>query len=305
MDWKSGIQGFKMYLQLERSLSANTVKGYLTDLAKLVDYVHEQSSAPSPLTIQTNDLSEFLQHTAETGIKPRSQARVLSALRGFFKYLLLENARPDDPTELLEGPKLSRKLPDVLSIDEIDRMFAAIDHSTPQGMRSRAMLEVLYGCGLRVSELTGLKLSNLYLEIDFLKVVGKGNKERLVPLGGSAKKWLRHYIEDVRVHIEVDPKHEDMVFLNNRGRAISRVSVFTMIKSLAKEARIKKSISPHTFRHSFATHLVDGGANLRAVQQMLGHESITTTEIYTHLSNDYLKSTILEFHPRNRGRKGK
>lgn len=300
MDWKSGIQGFKMYLQLERSLSANTVKGYLTDLAKLVDYVHEQDPPPSPLAIETNELSEFMQHTAEQGIKPRSQARVLSALHSFFKYLLLENARPDDPTELLEGPKLSRKLPDVLSIDEIDRMFAAIDHSKPQGMRSRAMLEVLYGCGLRVSELTGLKLSNLYMEIDFLKVVGKGNKERLVPLGGSAKKWLRHYIEDVRVHIEVDPKHEDMVFLNNRGRAISRVSVFTMIKSLAKEAKIKKSISPHTFRHSFATHLVDGGANLRAVQQMLGHESITTTEIYTHLSNDYLKSTILEFHPRNR-----
>lgn len=303
MDWKSSIQGFKMYLQLERSLSENTIKGYLSDLSKLVKYVQDHTDL-NPLTIETAALSDFLQHAAEQGIKPRSQARLLSSLRGFFKYLLLEDIRPDDPTELLEGPKLNRKLPDVLSIEEIDRLFAAIDHSTDAGMRSRAMLEMLYGCGLRVSELTGLKLSNLYLDIDFLKVVGKGDKERLVPLGGSAKKWLRHYIEDVRVHIEVDPKHEDAVFLNNRGKAISRVSVFTMIKALAKEAKIKKSISPHTFRHSFATHLVDGGANLRAVQQMLGHESITTTEIYTHLSNDYLKSTILEFHPRNRGKKG-
>jgi integrase/recombinase XerD len=235
----------------------------------------------------------------ELGMLPPTQARVLSGLKAFFKYLVLENIINTDPSALLGSPKTSRKLPDTLNIVEINTIIDAIDLSKPEGMRNKAILEILYGCGLRVSELTGLKISNLYLDIDFIKILGKGNKERLVPIGSDAVKYLRIFIDEIRVHIQVKTGNEDFVFLNNRGNPISRVMVFLIIKNLAEKTGIKKSISPHTFRHSFATHLIEGGADLRAVQEMLGHESITTTEIYTHLDRDYLRETIIHFHPRS------
>ncbi len=300
MDWPTAIAAFTAYLQIERSLSPNSVAAYTKDVTHLHDYLSEHYPDVAPTQVAQEHLEQFIHHRGQAGQNARSQARMLSGIRAFFKYLLLDNQIQDDPTSLLEGPKLSRKLPDFLSIEEIDRMMETIDHSTPAGMRSRAILEMLYGCGLRVSELTGMKLSNLYFDIDFIKVLGKGNKERLVPIGKKAQKWVVLYIDEVRRFGQIHPKHEDHLFLNQRGTPLSRISVFTMIKDLAAEAEIKKKISPHTFRHSFATHLVEGGANLRAVQQMLGHESITTTEIYTHLSRDYLRDTVLQYHPHYR-----
>jgi integrase/recombinase XerD len=299
LDWQSGLTGFKSYLRLERSLSANTIEAYLHDVDKLKQFFFSRSEEKELKSITSTDLKDFLVWVNELGMLPPTQARVLSGLKAFFKYLVLENSIANDPSALLESPKTSRKLPDTLNIIEINSMIEAIDLSRPEGMRNKAMLEILYGCGLRVSELTGLKISNLYLDIDFIKILGKGNKERLVPIGSDAIKFLRLFIDDIRVHIAVKPGKEDYVFLNRRGNPISRVMVFLIIKDLAEKAGIKKNISPHTFRHSFATHLIEGGADLRAVQEMLGHESITTTEIYTHLDRDYLRETIIQFHPRS------
>lgn len=299
MDWQSGIIGFKSYLRLERSLSANTIDAYLHDVDKLKQYFISKSDKVELKNISCEDLKNFLVWVNELGMLPPTQARVLSGLKAFFKYLVLENMIEIDPSALLESPKTNRKLPDTLNIIEITNIIEAIDLSKPEGMRNKAILEILYGCGLRVSELTGLRISNLYLDIDFIKILGKGNKERLVPIGTDAVKYLRIFIDEIRVHIKIKPGNEDFVFLNNRGNPISRVMVFIIIKDLADKSGLKKNISPHTFRHSFATHLIEGGADLRAVQEMLGHESITTTEIYTHLDRDYLRETITQFHPRS------
>jgi integrase/recombinase XerD len=299
LDWQSGLTGFKSYLRLERSLSANTVEAYMHDVEKLHQFFISTSEDKKLNSITSNDLKDFLVWVNKLGMLPPTQARVLSGLKAFFKYLVLENLIPIDPSALLESPKTSRKLPDTLNILEINSMIDSVDLSKPEGMRNKAMLEILYGCGLRVSELTGLKISNLYLDIDFIKILGKGNKERLVPIGSDAIKFLRLFMNEIRIHIAVKPGKEDFVFLNKRGNPISRVMVFLIIKDLADKAGIKKNISPHTFRHSFATHLIEGGADLRAVQEMLGHESITTTEIYTHLDRDYLRETIIQFHPRS------
>jgi integrase/recombinase XerD len=253
----------------------------------------------TPLTLTTKQLQLFLQYINELGMSAYSQARILSGIKGFYKYLMFEELIEKDPTELLEGPKIGRKLPDTLNYEEIVKLLEAIDLSTPEGGRNRAMLEVLYSSGLRVSEVVELKLNNIYFDVGFLRVIGKGNKERLVPLGRDAMKYLKIYIDEIRVHVPVKKGFESHVFLNRFGKKISRVSIFTIIKSLAHAIGLKKTISPHTFRHSFATHLIEGGADLRAVQEMLGHESITTTEIYTHLDRDYLRQVITEFHPRS------
>lgn len=298
MDWQSGIRGFKSYLRLERSLSANTIEAYLHDVDKLAQFA-DSIGGKSPDKISTEDLKNFLVWVNELGMLPPTQARVLSGIKSFFKYLVLEDLIKTDPSALLESPKMGRKLPDTLNIHEINDLINAIDLSKPEGMRNKAMLEVLYGCGLRVTELVTLRISNLYLEIGFVKILGKGNKERLVPIGSEAIKFLKIYLEEIRVHVAVKAGKDDFVFLNNRGNPLSRVMVFLIIKGLAQKTGLKKSISPHTFRHSFATHLIEGGADLRAVQEMLGHESITSTEIYTHLDRDYLRDTIIQFHPRS------
>jgi integrase/recombinase XerD len=298
MIWQSYIKGFKGYLQLERSLSGNSVDAYLHDIEKLSQYLDFKKLSVVPEKVDHELLQGFLQWVHELGMSARTQARVLSGIKAFYKYLLLENLINNDPTELLEGPRLSQKLPEFLTIDEINKMIAAVDLSAAEGERNRAILEVLYGCGLRVSELVNLKISQIYFDIGFVKVTGKGNKERIVPIGSSAIRQATLYMESSRVHLTVKPGHEDNLFLNKRGSRLSRVMIFTIIKNLALKAGIQKTISPHTFRHSFATHLIEGGADLRAVQEMLGHSSITTTEIYTHLDKDYLRSAILQFHPR-------
>ncbi|MEO7925062.1 MAG: site-specific tyrosine recombinase [Chitinophagaceae bacterium] len=270
-------------------------------MGRLYEYTETLPAKLNPERVVLADLRHFITWVNELGMIPSSQARILSGIKAFYKYLLMEDMIVSDPSELLESPKITRKLPDTLSYEEINKMIAAIDLSKPEGSRNKAILEVLYGCGLRVSELTELKLSNLYLEIEFVKVTGKGSKERLVPIGGSAIKALKIWIEQVRVHIPIKKGEEDMVFLNRRGSRLSRMYIFMIIKNLAQIIGLKKSISPHTFRHSFATHLVEGGADLRAVQEMLGHESITTTEIYTHLDREFLKKTLEKFHPGFRG----
>lgn len=299
MDWQSAIKGFKNYLRLEKSLSDNSIEAYSRDIDKLMQYAETQTPVLKPDVIVLDDLRRFIQWINELGMIPSTQARILSGIKAFYKYLLIEDIIIADPSELLESPKIQRKLPDTLSYDEINRLIAAIDLSKPDGTRNKAMLEMLYSCGLRVSELTELKISNLYLEIEFIKVTGKGDKERLVPISSTAINALKQWLEFSRVHIPVKKGEEDMVFLNRRGSHLTRVFVFMLIKKLAESIGLKKKISPHTFRHSFATHLIEGGADLRAVQEMLGHESITTTEIYTHLDRDYLKSTIIQFHPRS------
>ena len=299
MDWRSAIKGFQTYLKLEKGLSANSVEAYSRDIEKLEQYAESLPAPLKPDAFTLNDLRNFIMWVNELGMLPSSQARVLSGVKSFYKYLLIEDIIKNDPAELLESPKKQRKLPTVLSYQDIESLLDAIDLSKPEGQRNKAILEVLYSCGLRVSELTELKLSNLYLDIEFVKVLGKGSKERLVPIGGEAIKALKLWIENVRVHVPIKKGEEDMVFLNRRGSRLSRVYVFMLIKQLAELAGIKKIISPHTLRHSFATHLVEGGADLRAVQEMLGHESITTTEIYTHLDREYLKEVITSFHPRN------
>nr|WP_068890742.1 site-specific tyrosine recombinase XerD [Pedobacter panaciterrae] len=293
------LKSFKDYLKLERSLSGNSIDAYLTDIDKLFQYFESINKQVNLKDVNSNDLKLFITWINELGMLPSTQARVISGLKSFFSFLLLEQIITIDPTALLESPRLSRKLPDTLNIIEINQLIDAIDASKPDGMRNKAILEVLYGCGLRVTELISLRISNIYYENEYIKVIGKGNKERIVPIGATALKFIKIYIEESRVHISIKKGFEDYIFLNRGGTGLSRISVFTTIKTLALKAGIKKSISPHTFRHSFATHLIEGGADLRAVQEMLGHSSITTTEIYTHLDRDYLKGIITEFHPRS------
>ncbi len=299
MDWLSTINGFRSYLKLEKFLSPNSVEAYLQDMDKLQQFSASLIPQRKPETVSTQDLKAFIQWVNELGMTPASQARILSGIKAFYKFMLMENLLSHNPSEQIEAPRLTRKLPDTLNILEIDALIAAIDLSKPDGFRNKTMLEVLYSCGLRVTELITLKISNLYLEDDFIKILGKGNKERLVPIGEQASKLLKIYLEQIRVHLNIKKGQEDYVFLSKRGTLLSRVMVFMIIKSLAEKTGLKKSISPHTFRHSFATHLIEGGADLRAVQEMLGHESITTTEIYTHLDREYLRETIIQYHPRS------
>lgn len=296
--WQSYINGFKAHMRLERSMSENTIDAYLHDVELFYAYCHSELNTPDVTQVTREHLQGFLEHINQLELSAATQSRVLSGIKSFFRYLLLEDLLQTDPTELLEAPKLRRTLPDFLSIAEIDQLFATIDHSTPEGQRNRAMLETLYSCGLRVSELIQLSLSNLYLDVGFIRVIGKGNKERLVPIGQTAITQIRLYREHTRPAVKVKPRSEDILFLSRRGTALSRVMVFLVLKDLTKKAGIKKNIHPHVLRHSFATHLVEAGADLRAVQQMLGHKSITTTEIYTHLDRSYLRSTLEKYHPR-------
>jgi integrase/recombinase XerD len=291
------VQSYRTHLLLEKSLSRNSVEAYLDDLNKLLDYLLTVNKHPQEVVL--DDLQELVVSLHEMGINPRSQARVISGIKSFYRFLELENLISKDPTELLESPKIGLKLPEFLTLHEINTMLSVIDLSQPEGQRNKAILETLYSCGLRVSELTGLCFSNLYLEEGFIKVEGKGGKQRLVPISGTAVKEINLYLPD-RNHIPVKKGFEDILFLSRRGTALSRIMIFHLIKVYAEAAGIKKNVSPHTFRHSFATHLLEGGANLRAIQAMLGHEKITTTEIYTHLDRDFLRSEILEHHPRNR-----
>ena len=295
--WDSYKKGFKAYLQLEKSLSDNSVEAYLRDIDKLTQYLQEASSLKTPADIELKDLQHFIKWIAELGMTPSSQARIISGIKAFYKYCLLEHISRTDPTTLLEAPKLKRSLPDILSFDEIENIISQIDLSKPEGGRNKAILETMYSCGLRVSETVNLKISQLYLDVGFIRVIGKGDKERLVPIGNSAIHFISIYKNEIRVHTQ--PKHgnEDILFLNGRGTKLSRVMIFLIIKDLVRKAGIKKTVSPHTLRHSFATHLVEGGADLRAVQEMLGHESITTTEIYTHLDREFLRKTLENFHP--------
>ncbi len=297
MNWKSATGDFKNYLQLERAMSANTVEAYLNDLIKLQQFADPQGILPKEIT--PKHIQDFLTWINGFGLSPTSQARILSGIKTFYLFMSLEHDLLENPTALIETPRLARKIPDVLNIQEIEQLIDAIDLSAPEGMRNKAMLEVLYGCGLRVSELVGLKVSNLFLDVEFIKVEGKGSKERLVPIGSQAIKFLRIYLSEVRIHQKIKAGNEDFVFLNRRGAPLTRVMVFIIIRDLATKIGLKKKISPHTFRHSFASHLVEGGADLRAVQDMLGHESITTTEIYTHVDRDYLHSVITQYHPRS------
>lgn len=298
MDWQQTLKDYEGFLKLEKGLSPNSITAYLSDLQKLMQFMEVQQLREGPHELDHNQLHTFLVWISELGLSARSQARILSGLKAFYRYLLMEDLIEKDPTALLEGPKLGRKLPEVLSLEEIDRILSRIDLSKPEGGRNKAMLEVLYSCGLRVSELVGLKISNIYKAEGFIRIIGKGDKERLVPVSQRALKEIDLYIPD-RNTLMIQPGSEDILFLNRRGRMMTRVMVFTIIKELAQAAGIKKNVSPHTFRHSFATHLVEGGADLRAVQEMLGHESIITTEIYTHLDREYLREAIISFHPRS------
>lgn len=296
MQWTSAIKGFTAYVALERGLRKNTVLGYSSDLKKLMLWAQEKELTPT--TLVAADIRAFLAHLHNTGILARSQARMLSSLRAFYHYLLLEEIVTSDPTELIDSPQIGRSLPDVLTEDDINRLIAAIDLSLPQGERNRAMLEMLYGCGLRVSELVGMKLSDLRFKEAYIIVTGKGNKQRIVPINKTAMHYINVYRNQVRVHQAPHKEHEDVLFLNRNGKQLTRVMVFTIIKRLAEKAGIRKHVSPHTFRHSFASHLVNRGADLRVVQEMLGHESITTTEIYTHLNDTKLRETVNKYHPR-------
>lgn len=298
MNWDNYIKSFGQYLKLERSLSQNSIDAYLRDVEKLQQFVALSKTKSNPLNISSKELQKFIHYINELEMSAYSQARILSGIKAFYKYLVFEELIDNNPAALLEGPKLGRKLPDTLEYHDIVKLLEAIDLSTPEGARNRAILEMLYSSGLRVSELVEMRLSNVYFDISFLRVVGKGNKERLVPIGRDAMKYLKIYLDEVRVHVPIQKGFENYVFLNRRGRKLTRVMIFLFIKSLADKIGLKKTISPHTFRHSFATHLIEGGADLRAVQEMLGHESITTTEIYTHLDRDYLKQVVKEFHPR-------
>jgi integrase/recombinase XerD len=299
MDWRSAGIGFKQYLLLEKSLSKNSISAYLHDIKCFENFLNREANGIGPLLVTYENLLAYVSSLHAAGVASSSQARMISGLRAFYKYLLLEDLLQNDPTLFLEMPKQARKLPEVLGLDEINAMIGQIDMSKPMGHRDKAMLETLFSSGLRVSELIGLNISEVYFKDEFIKVRGKGNKERLVPIGQAALKAIQIYINETRVHLKLHKKFSDTVFINHLGGGISRVSVFKIIKSLAAAAGIRKNISPHTFRHSFATCLVEGGADLRAVQQMLGHESITTTEIYTHLDRSYLKETIRLYHPRS------
>jgi len=298
MDWESAISQFKNYMKLEKALSQNTIMSYERDIRKFVSFLEINHLQVSPEQIALSHLKDFIAWINEMELHARSQARIISGLKAFYKYLIIEDYIDKDPTMLLETPNIGRKLPEVLSIEEIDRIIGAIDLSNPQGQRNKAIVETLYSCGLRVSELINLRITNLFFKDGFIKVSGKGNKERLVPIGQKAIKEIQFYFQDRNLLSTIDKSGENIVFLNRRGKPLTRVMIFTIVKNLAKIAGIKKNISPHTFRHSFATHLIDGGADLRAVQEMLGHESIITTEIYTHLDREYLRDAIIQFHPR-------
>jgi integrase/recombinase XerD len=295
--WEINKKGFLLHLQLEKSLSSNTLLAYGHDLDKLIQFLYSKKINKNPSDITLQELQQFIKWIAELGMSERSQARIISAIKAFYKYCLQEEITKKDPTELLSAPKLKKSLPDTLTFEEIESIIHQIDLSKPEGMRNKALLETLYSCGMRVSEIIQLRKSNLYLDIGFVRVIGKGDKERLIPIGTEAIKFLQIYLQEIRVHVEIAKGAEDIVFLNRRGNKLTRVMVFYIIKDLAKKANIQKNISPHTFRHSFATHLVEGGADLRAVQEMLGHESITTTEIYTHLDRSFLRDTLRKFHP--------
>lgn len=295
--WDVYKKGFKAYLRLERSLSENSVEAYLRDIGKLTDYLQATQQEKAPGAITLKDLQAFVKWVGELGMTATSQARLISGIRSFYKYCVIEQICTTDPALLLEAPKTRRHLPDTLSFEEIESMIAQIDLSSPEGGRNKAIIETMYSCGLRVSEVVNLKISGLYLNVGFIKVTGKGDKERLIPIGSAAVKYIQLYQNSIRCHQTIQPGFEDILFLNRRGRNLTRVMIFYLIKGLAQKAGITKVISPHTLRHSFATHLVEGGADLRAVQEMLGHESITTTEIYTHLDRDYLRDTLQRFHP--------
>ncbi len=292
--------GYKSFLKLEKSLSNNSIDGYLRDLDKLYQFAASLKNTKSPKDFKLDDLQKFIHWISDLGMSSKSQARVVSGIKGFYKFLLIEEYINSDPSKLLETPKTGRKLPDTLSLEEIDTIISAIDLSSNEGQRNKAILETLYSCGLRVSELINLQITNLFFDMGFVKVIGKGNKERFVPIGQKAIKEIKLYIEHFRNHQEIKSGQENFLFLNRRGSSLTRVMIFTIIKNLCQTSGIEKAISPHTFRHSFATHLLEGGADLRAIQEMLGHESITTTEIYTHLDRDFLRSEIIEFHPRNK-----
>ena len=295
--WDAHKKGYKAWLRLEKSLSENSVSAYLHDIQSLTDFLQVTNDLKNPDDILLKDLEKFTKWVNELGMTNSSQARMISGIRSFFKFCLIEEITSTDPSALLEAPKQQRKLPDTLSFQEIEMIIAVIDLSKPEGERNKAILETLYSCGLRVSELVNLKISNLHLGEGFVRVTGKGDKERLVPIGSDAQKFIKNYRDNIRNHIAIKPGEEDIIFLNRRGSRLTRLMIFLIVKSLAKKAGISKNISPHTFRHSFATHLVEGGADLRAVQAMLGHESITTTEIYTHLDREFLRTTLHQFHP--------
>jgi len=295
--WEPYKKGFKAWLQLEKSLSDNSVEAYLHDIESLTSYLQQAGESKTPAAIELKDLEKFVEWIHSLGMTVASQARIISGLRSFYKYCLLEQIVNIDPTLLLEAPKMQRKLPDTLSFEEIEQIIAGIDLSKPEGGRNKAIFETMYSCGLRVSELVNLQLSQLFLDVGFVKVVGKGDKERLVPIGRDAIKYIEIYRNSIRNQITIEKGEEDILFLNRRGHRLTRVMIFLILKDLVKKAGIEKNISPHTFRHSFATHLVEGGADLRAVQEMLGHESITTTEIYTHLDREFLRNTLHAFHP--------
>ena len=297
MNWAPYKKGFKAFLQLEKSLSAHSVEAYLRDIDKLTNYLESNEEALSPADISLQHLQSFIQCIGEMDMAPTSQARIISGIKSFFKYCLLEQICTVNPTTLLPSPKTRRKLPDVLSFEEIELLIAHLDLSKPEGGRNKAILETMYSSGLRVTEAINLKISCLYLDVGFIKVIGKGDKERLIPIGSDAIKFIKIYKDTIRIHQTPAKNCEDILFLNNRGKGLSRVMIFYIIKDLILKSGIKKSISPHSFRHSFATHLVEGGADLRAVQEMLGHESITTTEIYTHINREYLRDTLDRFHP--------
>lgn len=297
MKWKSALIDYKHYLKLERGLSENSITNYELDVIKLIRFLDDNNYKDSPLTISSKTIKEFIYQLAKV-VNERSQSRIISGLKSFFNYLIFEDYRADNPLELIESPKIGRKLPDTLSINDIDKLTEAINLSTLEGERNRAIIETLYGCGLRVSELTSLKLSDLFFDEGFIKVTGKGNKERFVPISELTQKYINIYRKEIRIHLNIQPGHEDTLFLNRRGKQLTRAMIFTIVKKLAEKIGLQKNISPHTFRHSFATHLLENGADLSAIQLMLGHESITTTEIYMHVDRTHLAKVIAEFHPR-------
>lgn len=297
MKWEHALKDYEHYLKLERGLAANSIENYKLDVEKLIIYLANHQLNESPSEIKKDLVQQFIYDIAKV-VNPRSQARIISGLKSFFSYLVFEGYRPDNPLDLIESPKIGRKLPDTLSENEINELIAQIDLSKPEGERNRAMLETLYGCGLRVSELIELKISDLFFEEDFIKVTGKGNKQRFVPISNINKKYITIYKNEVRTHLKIQKDFEDTLFLNRRGKQLTRAMIFTIVKNLAKEIGLQKNISPHTFRHSFATHLLENGADLRAIQQMLGHESITTTEVYIHVDRTHLAEVMNKFHPR-------
>ena len=297
MKWQQALKDYLSYLRIERGLSENSISNYGLDIKKLITWLDDSKIHSTPIAIKPEVIQEFI-YTIAKEVNPRSQSRIISGLKGFFNYLIFENYRETNPLELIESPKIGRKLPDTLALEEIDQLIKAIDLSSAQGERNRAILETLYGCGLRVSELTSLKISDLFFKEGFIKITGKGDKQRFVPIGDTTIKYIEIYRKEVRVHQKIAPKAQDTLFLNRRGNQLTRAMIFTIIKQLAEKIGINKVISPHTFRHSFATHLLENGADLRAIQQMLGHQSITTTEIYTHIETSFLQETISKFHPR-------